>query len=142
MNSVVHFEMPYNDAERMAKFYSAAFGWETRNLGETMGDYMLARTTETDPGGWPKRPGAINGGFFPKQPDRPAQGTSIVIAVEEIALAIDRVRDAGGEVLGAPMDIPGVGRYVAFRDPEGNQASMLQPSQGDWRGSSDQGEQS
>ncbi len=26
-----------------------------------------------------------------------------------------------------PMEIPGVGRYVAFRDTEGNRASLLQP---------------
>jgi uncharacterized protein len=34
MNSVVHFEMPYDDRERMANFYRDAFGWQTRMLGE------------------------------------------------------------------------------------------------------------
>ena len=29
MNSVVHFEMPYDDRERRAKFYRDAFGWQT-----------------------------------------------------------------------------------------------------------------
>jgi uncharacterized protein len=29
MNSVVHFEMPYDDRERMAEFYRDAFGWQT-----------------------------------------------------------------------------------------------------------------
>jgi uncharacterized protein len=33
MNSVVHFEMPYDDRERLAKFYQNAFGWQTRMLG-------------------------------------------------------------------------------------------------------------
>ncbi len=36
------------------------------------------------------------------------------------------VGQAGGEVLGEPMDIPGVGAYVAFTDSEGNRLSMLQ----------------
>ena len=36
MNSGFHFEMPYDDPDRMVKFYRAAFGWETRQLGETM----------------------------------------------------------------------------------------------------------
>lgn len=130
MNSVVHFEMPYGDPERMAKFYHSAFGWETKHLGEGMGDYMLATTTETDPQGSPRKPGAINGGFFPKQADRPAQGPSIVIAVDDIDDAIHRVNGAGGHVLGEPMEIPGVGRYVSFTDPEGNQVSMLQPMPG------------
>jgi predicted enzyme related to lactoylglutathione lyase len=30
-------------------------------------------------------------------------------------------------VLGAPMEIPGVGHYVSFTDTEGNRVSMLQP---------------
>ena len=35
-------------------------------LGEDMGNYVLATTTETGERG-PKNPGAINGGFFPKK---------------------------------------------------------------------------
>jgi predicted enzyme related to lactoylglutathione lyase len=42
MNSVVHFEMPYDDRQRMAKFYGSAFGWQTQMLGEEMGNYVLA----------------------------------------------------------------------------------------------------
>jgi uncharacterized protein len=68
MNPVVHFEMPYDNGARMAKFYESAFGWQTQMLGEEMGNYVLATTTETDMSG-PKKPGAINGGFFPKKPD-------------------------------------------------------------------------
>jgi uncharacterized protein len=40
---------------------------------------------------------------------------------------MQRIRDAGGEVLGDPMEIPGVGQYVSFRDSEGNRVGMLQP---------------
>src|SRR5499433_3253166 len=106
MNPVVHFEMPYDDRTRMAKFYASAFGWETQLLGEDMGHYVLATTTETDENG-PKTPGAINGGFFPKKPDWPAQHPSIVIAVDDVEAAMARVAKAGGEVLGEPVEIPG-----------------------------------
>jgi uncharacterized protein len=125
MNPVVHFEMPYEDPARMSQFYSLAFGWHTQSLGEKMGNYVLATTTETDASG-PRNPGAINGGFFPKKPDWPMQHPSVVIAVEDIREAIDRVRKAGGTVLGEPMLIPGVGEYVSFADTEGNRVSMLQ----------------
>ena len=126
MNSVVHFEMPYDNPERVAKFYHTAFGWETEALGKQMGNYVLATTTETNRDRMPKEPGAINGGFFPKQSDRPAQYPSIVIAVDDLAEATDRVARAGGRVLGEPMEIPGVGMYVSFMDPEGNRVAMLQ----------------
>ena len=47
-NPVVHFEMGYNDRDRMKKFYATVFGWEMRQMGSDMGDYVVAQTTETD----------------------------------------------------------------------------------------------
>jgi predicted enzyme related to lactoylglutathione lyase len=128
MNPVVHFEMPYEDRERLVKFYTQSFGWQMQKLGKEMGDYVIAATTETDENRMVKRPGAINGGFFPKKPDWPAQVPSVVIAVEDIKKAMKKVVDAGGKVLGEPMEIPGIGQYVSFADTEGNRVSMLQPT--------------
>jgi predicted enzyme related to lactoylglutathione lyase len=51
----------------------------------------------------------------------------VVVAVQDIGAAMKRVRDAGGQVLGDPIEIPGVGQYVSFLDPEKNRLSMLQP---------------
>jgi predicted enzyme related to lactoylglutathione lyase len=126
MNPVVHFEMPAEDRKRMAQFYTKAFGWHTEMLGPDMNDYVVVTTTESDDNG-PKTPGAINGGFFPKKADWPAQYPSVVIAVDDIEVAMDKVSDAGGKVLGEPMEIPGIGQYVSFSDTEGNRVSMLQP---------------
>jgi predicted enzyme related to lactoylglutathione lyase len=126
MNPVVHFEMPFDDRSRMSRFYESAFGWQTQAMGQEMGGYVLATTTESDAQG-PKRPGAINGGFFPRKPDWPAQHPSVVIAVDDIQAAVVAVRKSGGEVLGEPMLIPGVGQYVAFMDTEGTRVSLLQP---------------
>ena len=128
MNPVVHFEMPYDDRQRVAKFYESVFGWRMQALGEDMGHYVLATTTQTGASGRPTEPGAINGGFFPKKPDWPAQHPSVVIAVDDIAEATRKITGAGGRLLGEPMDIPRVGRYVSFLDTEGNRASMLQPA--------------
>jgi hypothetical protein len=126
MDSVVHFEMPYDDRPRMTRFYESTFGWQTQSLGQEMGNYVLATTTESGESG-PRAPGAINGGFYPRNPDWPAQHPSVVIAVTDIAASMRKVRDSGGEVLGEPMEIPGVGQYVSFTDTEGNRVSMLQP---------------
>jgi predicted enzyme related to lactoylglutathione lyase len=123
MDSVVHFEMPYDNRERMAKFYESAFSWQMQMFGEEMGNYVLAMTTESDEKG-PKNPGAINGGFFPKQPE--AQYPSLVVAVDDIKKSMKKVTEAGGTVLGEPVEIPTVGQYVSFTDTEGNRVSMLQ----------------
>lgn len=126
MNPVVHFEMPYDDRERIARFYRAAFGWKLEMLGADMGNYVLATTAEED--ARPDAPrGSINGGFFQRSADMPGQHPSVVIGVRDIQAAMKAVKDAGGQVLGEPMQIPGVGQYVAFHDTEGNRLSMLQP---------------
>ncbi len=128
MNPVVHFEMPAEDRNRMAKFYTKAFGWQTQMLGPEMNEYVLVTTTEPGDDGRPKNPGAINGGFYKKSADMPAQYPSIVIAVGDIKGAMKKVTEAGGKVLGEPMEIPGYGLYISFFDTEGNRVSMMQPT--------------
>ena len=125
MNPVVHFELPYDDRERIAKFYERVFGWKLQMMGPEMGNYVLATTAEED--AIPDAPaGAINGGFFARQADKPGQLPSVVIGVKDIKAAMRMVGEAGGQVFGEPMDIPGVGAYVAFQDTEGNRLSILQ----------------
>jgi predicted enzyme related to lactoylglutathione lyase len=129
MDPVVHFEMPYDNRERIAAFYREAFGWELQPMGEEMGNYILATTAKAEGRNAPPEAarGAINGGFFPRNPDWPSQVPSVVIAVQDIRASMQKVAKAGGEVLGEPMEIPGVGQYVSFYDTEKNRVSMLQP---------------
>jgi len=129
MNPVVHFEMPFEDKKRMGDFYSNVFGWQTQLMGSDFGEYVVVSTTEMDEKNQlPKKPGAINGGFFKKDKSKPDQIPSVVIAVDDIKEHIKKVKEAGGEVLGDPVEIPTVGWYVSFRDTEGNRVSLLQPS--------------
>jgi len=129
MDPVVHFEIPFVNRARMTRFYEAAFGWSIEALGEGADDYVLATTTEADQAGQ-KKPGSIDGGFYARKPDWPAQHPSLVIAVANITEAMQKVRAVGGQVLGEPMEIPGVGAYVSFIDTEGNRLSLLQPIPG------------
>ena len=127
MNPVVHFEMPYENNERLSKFYTNAFGWQMQSLGKEMGNYVVATTSEVDQNRMVKRPGTINGGFFPKTDNRAILFPSVVIAVDDIKQAMKDITNAGGKVLGEPVQIPGIGHYVSFADTEGNRLSVLQP---------------
>src|SRR4051812_35975277 len=98
MNSVVHFEMPYEDSQRAADFYSKTFGWQPQILGPEMGNYVVVATGETDDKRMLKQPGRINGGLFKKT--KPDQGVSVVIEVDDIHQAMKDVEAAGGKVLG------------------------------------------
>ena len=133
MNPVVHFEMPYEDKDRMASFYTKAFGWQPRMMGPEMGGYVVMTTSEMDPQTkYPTKPGRINGGFFKKTKDD--QSPSVVIGVSDIRAAMKKIEEAGGKILGGqkpgePDDIPGIGLYISFIDTEGNRASIIQPVQ-------------
>jgi predicted enzyme related to lactoylglutathione lyase len=130
MCPVVHFEMPYRDAQRAARFYAEAFGWVPQQMGPEMGDYLLMTTAlPGDRGNLPPQAalGAINGGMFPFKADWPMQHPSVVIGIDDIRAAMQRITAAGGQVMGEPMTIPGVGEYVSFVDTEGNRNSLMQP---------------
>ena len=137
MNPVVHFEMGYNDKQRMVDFYAQTFGWKAQMMGETMGNYVVEQTTETDEKGMIKKPGNINGGFYQKTENPLSQAPSVVIAVDDIHESMKKVEAGGGKILGSadsagkhtlePQDIPGVGLWISFQDTEGNRVSMLQP---------------
>lgn len=88
---------------------------------------VLAATSETDEKGWPRQVGMINGGFYPKKEDWPAQYPSVVIAVQDVKESMKKVTENGGEILGEPMEVPGIGLYVSFYDTEMNRVAMLQP---------------
>jgi uncharacterized protein len=130
MNPVVHFEIPADDRERMKNFYAKAFGWTYNQLGNEMGNYTVVMTAESDQNG-PLKPGMINGGFYEKSKDN--QAPSLVIAVDDINVAMNKIKEAGGKVLGGskgdgtPDPIPGVGLFISFIDTEGNKLSVLQP---------------
>jgi predicted enzyme related to lactoylglutathione lyase len=137
-NPVVHFEMGYQDKDRMIKFYESVFGWKTQKMGPEMGNYVLAHTTETDDKGMVKTPGTINGGFYQKIENPLSHAPSVVVAVDDIRAAMKDIEAAGGKILGAmdesgkssmePQDIPGVGLWISVMDTEGNRLSILQPA--------------
>lgn len=136
-NPVVHFEMGYNDRERMKNYYQTVFGWTMNQLGPEMGNYVVAQTAETDEKGMVKTPGTINGGFYQKNEDPLSQAPSVVIAVQDINKTIKDIEAAGGKILGGmgpngehvmePQMIPGVGLWISTMDTEGNRVSVLQP---------------
>ncbi|MFZ2836494.1 MAG: VOC family protein [Candidatus Saccharimonadales bacterium] len=137
MNPVVHFEMGYEDKERIIAFYETVFGWKTQKMGPEMGNYVVAHTTETDEDGMVQTKGAINGGFYQKTDDPLSQAPSVVVSVEDMTQAIQAITDAGGTILGSmdehgertlqPQMIPGVGLWISVMDTEGNRLSVLQP---------------
>ena len=94
-NPVVHFEMPYTDGKRVSEFYQKAFGWNMIAF-PGMGDYITAETAASKDGR-PAEVGAINGGLYPQSSAPDSREPSVVVAVEDIAKAMQDVVAAGGK---------------------------------------------
>ena len=124
MDPVVHFEMPAENQKRMIAFYSIVFGWETKQLGPKMGDFVMANTTESEDS-TPKKLGTINGGFY-KKTGNVSQTTTVTIQVEDIKVHKEKIVKAGGKISGDIMNMPGIGLFLSFFDTEGNRVNLMQ----------------
>ena len=118
MRKVVHFEIPADDVERAKRFYGSIFGWEMADMPE-MG-YTIVNTTPVDEQTQlPSEPGAINGGMYRRSADTPSVPV-LMIDVSSVDDALKEIEAAGGRVLSPRTDIPGMGAFAYFTDPEGN----------------------
>ncbi|RZU49147.1 hypothetical protein EV385_0883 [Krasilnikovia cinnamomea] len=121
MDSVVHFEVPFDDAERATTFYREAFGWKLDSMPDFA--YTMVTTTATDERGRPSEPGGINGGMLKR-----GQITSpvITINVEDIDDALARVEKLGGQVAIGRQPVGEMGFSAYVRDTEGNLIGLWQ----------------
>jgi|SRR5918997_1212060 predicted enzyme related to lactoylglutathione lyase len=116
MRSVVHFEIPADDVARAKEFYGSIFGWQLQDMPEM--DYTIVQTTAVDENQMPTAPGAINGGLMRRSGETPTP--VITIDVESIDRSLEQVEAAGGKVVRPRTEIPGMGAFAYFTDPEGN----------------------
>ena len=116
MDKVVHFEVPFDDAERAHGFYREAFGWQLQSM-PGMG-YSLVTTTPTDESGRPGEPGGINGGMLARQ--GPITAPVITIGVADLDASLARVEELGGKVEIGRLPVGDMGFSAYVRDTEGN----------------------
>ena len=112
---VVHFEIPYDDADRSRAFYSSVFGWEMTEMPET--SYTLIVSGPSGERG-PTEPGYINGGMMARKD--PFTSPNLVVEVESIEDSLNAVRAAGGTTVSEREAVGDMGFAAYFKDSEGN----------------------
>lgn len=125
MDSVVHFEIPADDATRASKFYKDVFGWNIMKWEGPMPYWMLG-TADSDENGRPKNPGAINGGMGKRE--APLNSITVTINVADIEKALQKVQMAGGKTVSSKQAIGDMGFTAYFKDSEGNVVGLFQPA--------------
>ena len=111
---VQHFELWSRNPAEMADFYSKVFDWDIQHVPE-----MNYRMIDTGGEG-------INGGIFePQEGPLPSQ-TAFYITVPDLATHRARVAEAGGQILIEDQEVPGMGSFCLFADPEGRVLGLWQ----------------
>jgi len=123
-HTIVHFEIPAEDVEKLKKFYSAVFGWKIEKAVGPM-EYWLIQTVPVDEKMTPLRPG-VNGGLYKK--DRPELKPVNYFSVENIDQFIDKIKKLGGKIISPKQQVQNVGWIAVAVDPEGNQFAIMQPT--------------
>jgi predicted enzyme related to lactoylglutathione lyase len=118
---VVHFEIPYDDEERVHAFYTEAFGWTMTRLPEMR--YVLTRTGPSEQGP-PSEPGFINGGLLER--GLPVVGPVVVMDVADIDVALVEIERLGGTTVSGKQPVDDMGFSAYFRDTEGNLMGLWQ----------------
>ena len=121
--TIVHFEIPADDVEKLRKFYSELFGWKITYNPMGSIDYWLIETVSTDDKGEPIRPG-VNGGMYKRE--TPNEVPVNYIEIEDIDESISKLEALGGTIVQGKQEVPGVGHVAVGRDPEGNAIAMIQ----------------
>lgn len=127
MDSVVHFEIPIDDAKRASKFYKSAFGWSMQQFGPM--EYWTVQTTEVDENRTPKNPGSINGGMGKR--GGPLKVPVVTIAVKDIDASLAKIKKLGGKTVQKKQPVADMGFTAYFKDSEGNVVGLWQNAGGD-----------
>lgn len=117
-------ELMSTDVDAATKFYETVFGWKP--FAVDMGGGMTYTLL--------KRPGAKNakgeeaaaGGVMKSPPGVPHSFWLPYIQVESCDQVTERAGRLGGKVMVPPQDIPNVGRFSCWSDPQGASIAVIQ----------------
>lgn len=121
-HTIVHFEIPADNLEKLRKFYGELFDWKIEKMPGPV-EYYGIETVPVDEKGVPERLG-VNGGMIKKQ--NPEHKPVNYIAVESVDEYVKKIEDLGGRIIVPKMEVPGIGWWASALDPEGNQFAILQ----------------
>jgi predicted enzyme related to lactoylglutathione lyase len=117
-NSVVHWELMSKDPEKVSEFYTKVFDWKIQHRPEL--NYRIVET-----GGQ----GGINGGIVkPERPEPWPGNMTMYINVDDLAAYRKRIVAAGGKICVEEQEVPGMGSFSLFTDPEGRMMGIWKTS--------------
>jgi predicted enzyme related to lactoylglutathione lyase len=126
-HGVVHFEIPADDPEKLAAFYTGLFGWKIEKFPMDGMDYWGVETVPVDDKQMPVRPGAINGGLTKRT--MPQQMPTNYVQVESVEEFTAKAKGLGATVLIEKTPVMDMGAFALVVDPQGNPLGLWETTQ-------------
>ena len=112
------FEIPFDDAERVTKFYSKVFGWEIEKNTSAGFDYYFIHTKDDGGGDEALLASSYSGGMIKKR--EPADHTVIYVDVPSVEEYAKKVDENGGKILVQKTEVKDMGYFIYCEDSEQN----------------------
>ena len=119
---VVHFEVPFDDADRARSFYRDVFDWQINAMPEL--NYTIVSTGPVSDEGMPSEAGYIGGGMMQRQ--APVNTPVITLQVDDIDATVVAIEKHGGSAVGEKLTVGDMGFAAYFKDSEGNLMGLFQ----------------
>lgn len=110
---VIHFEIGCRNQPKLVKFYEQLFGWKTEAYGTAA---MIDTGQKTGIGGHINSLG-----------HEPHNYVTVYAQVDNVQAALDKAVKLGGKAIVPPTEVPGMGHFAWFADPEGNILGLWKP---------------
>jgi len=115
---IVHVELSAKAPKKSAKFYSDVFGWDAEYMEEY--DYSTFMLSDQ-----------FGGGFAQVTDINPEGSTIVYLDSASLEDDLKTIKANGGEQIGEIADVPGMGRFVHFKDPNGTRVGLWQSTEAD-----------
>ncbi len=113
---IVHIEFSTKNREATGKFYADLFGWKVEQIPD-----MNYATFAAEPG-----PG---GGFNPVTDSNPPGTVLVYVGTDDIEASLSKAESLGAKVLRSKTEIPQMGWFAIFQDPDGNSVALYKAMQ-------------
>lgn len=127
--TIIHFEIPANNPEKLSEFYRSLFGWkfEKMSMGD-QGDYWMIETRAGTSQNAEKaqNTAGTNGGMM-KKTDANQKPINYVL-VESVDDFSKKIQTLGGKIIIPKTPIPNMGAFAVGLDPEGNAFGIFESS--------------
>lgn len=117
---VVHFEIGCKNLDVAKRFYGQLFGWEFPDPSPSMA--MVGNI-----GSFVPQPTPGIGGHLSAMSPEPMNYVTIYAMVDDIEASLRHVEKLGGKTLIPKTEVPGMGHFAWFNDPEGNAVGLWTP---------------